>query len=120
MKVVLKAFASLGFVLMLMTSSAEAQTLDKTRVRIPFDFVVGESKLKAGTYLIKRVSDNALVIRSEENGASMIVNTPHALGMREEKSGRSVVFKRYGDSHFLTQVWLRADSGRQLFFVDVK
>jgi hypothetical protein len=113
--VVLKGFALMGLVLVLAMSNAQAQTSGKTTVRIPFDFVAGKSKLKVGTYSIRRVSDSAMVIRNEDNGTSAILSAPLALGIRAGEPGRRVVFNRYGDLYFLSQVWLQADSGRQLF-----
>jgi hypothetical protein len=113
--VVLKGLALFGLVIVLSMSSVQAQTSGKTKVRIPFDFVAGKSKLKAGTYSVRQLSDNALVIRSEDNGTSAILSAPLSIGTRANEAGRRLVFNKYGDWYFLSQVWLRADSGRQLF-----
>src|SRR5690348_12216549 len=81
---------------------------------VPFDFVVRNHLLPAGVYSISVDSDrNTVLIRGEEANA-MFALTHAAQSGTIGKEAR-LVFKRYGDRYFLSQVWpARTNQGRQL------
>ena len=112
---ILKTIAILGLFFMLAMTSVSAQTAGKVEVKIPFDFTAGKATFKAGTYSIKRVSDNSVAIRSLDDNTTKLVDAPLAIGARDSKAGERLVFNQYGDRYFLSQVWVSADTGRQLF-----
>ncbi|MGH9970344.1 MAG: hypothetical protein ACREBG_21485 [Pyrinomonadaceae bacterium] len=114
MKIQLRNVAILGLFFVLAIASAQAQT-SRREVNIPFDFSAGSAKLKAGVYTVKRMSGNALAIRSAAGKTTALVNAPLTLGSRDSKAGQRLVFNKYGDRYFLSQIWLRVDTGRQLF-----
>lgn len=107
-------FAAVGVLLTLAIVSVSAQTPTGAQVNIPFDFTAGKANLKAGTYTITRASANALKLRSADGEKTVLINAPLTIGARDFKAGERLVFNRYGTEFFLTQVWLTADSGRQL------
>lgn len=112
---ILKSTAILGLFFMLAMTSVSAQAPGRIEVQIPFDFAAGKATFKAGSYSIKRVSDNSLAIRSADGKTNGIVAAPVAIGSRDSKAGERIVFNQYGDQYFLSQVWLSAETGRQLF-----
>ena len=112
---IMKNMAILGLFFMLAIASAKAQTPSRVEVNIPFDFAAGKATLKAGAYSIKRTTGNALTIRSADGKTTALVNAPLTIGSRDSKAGERLVFNRYGDRYFLSQVWLTVDTGRQLF-----
>jgi hypothetical protein len=73
-------------------------------VDIPFDFVVGRETLPAGTYAICQVAPKVMVIRRVDTGSSSMFLTIGA-GGRSFPQQAKVVFNRYGDIHFLSQIW---------------
>jgi len=93
--------------------SAQAPT--GAQATIPFDFNVGKANLKAGSYMITRGSGNLLKLRSSDGKTTVMVDAPLTIGARDFKAGERLVFNRYGNQYFLTQVWLTAETGRQLF-----
>lgn len=99
---------------MLASVSIKAQTPSSVEVNIPFDFSAGKAALKAGAYSIKRLSGNSLAIRSID-GPTTLVSAPLTIGARDSKPGERLVFNRYGDQYFLSQIWMDVDTGRQLF-----
>ena len=107
--------AVVGFFLTLVVVSVSAQTPTGAEVSIPFDFSAGKASLKAGTYIISRTSDKVLKIRDAKEKRTILVNAPLTIGSRDFQGGERLVFNRYGNDYFLTQVWLTADEGRQLF-----
>lgn len=107
--------AILGLFLMLAGAGVQAQTPSRVEVKIPFDFNAGEATLKAGTYSIKRGAGNMLAIRSVDGKSSTLLNAPLTISSRDSKSGERLVFNKYGDQYYLSQVWLSVETGRQIF-----
>lgn len=107
--------AVVGLFLTLAVVSVSAQTPTGAEVSIPFDFSAGKASLKAGTYVIIRKSDRMLQIRRANEKKTILVNAPLTIGSQDSRSGERLVFNRYGDEYFLTQVWFTADQGKQLW-----
>jgi hypothetical protein len=112
---VVRNVAILGLFFVLAIASVQAQTPSRVEVNIPFDFCAGKSSLKAGVYSIKRMGTNALAIRSADGKTTALLNAPLIVGARDSKAGERLVFNKYGDQYFLSQVWMTVDTGRQLF-----
>jgi len=111
----LKTAAMLGLLLALAAVSVSAQS-SGIKASIPFDFAAGEARLKAGDYTIKRISKNALLMRSSGSKTGTIVFAPIAVQQTRSDSPERLVFNRYGEEYFLTQVWTdRNADGNQLY-----
>jgi len=113
-KTVTTIIAAVGLFLTMGVASVSAQTPTGAEVNIPFDFSAGKASLKAGTYVIIRKSDSMLQIRHANEKRTILVNAPLTIGSRDYRAGERLVFNRYGDEYFLTQVWFTADQGKQL------
>ena len=112
----LKTIAMLGLFFVLAVMTANAQTGRGIEVSVPFDFAAGETKLKAGDYTIKRISKDAVQLRNAQAKTSVIVMAPLAIQQTRNDAPERLVFKRYGNEYFLSQVWTnRAADGRGLF-----
>lgn len=85
-----------------------------TIVNIPFAFRAANQTLPAGTYTITRIDEiNLRFTNSHSRG--VFVQTHTVEGKAPESHGR-VVFHRYGDAYFLSEVWLAAKAtGRKAF-----
>ena len=106
------AMLSLFFVLAI--AGIQAQRPTGVEVNLPFDFTAGKATLKAGRYNIRKLSGEVFSIRTED-GKQTIVTAPLTVGSRDSKGGARLVFNRYGNDYFLTQVWLTQEIGQQLF-----
>jgi hypothetical protein len=99
----------LGLILVLSAVSGHAQDEDKIKATIPFNFVVGNEELKAGDYVIvSSLANQALLFRSKDGDVQqMAFNVP----IETNKTGNHehLLFHRYGDQYFLSQVWLSGD-----------
>jgi hypothetical protein len=85
------------------------------RVNIPFQFNVGHERFPAGAYLIAPVFESSIKIQHIAGGKATVVLT-NWTGGGQGAQGPKLVFNKYGDRHFLSQLWLnRSDTGRQLF-----
>lgn len=82
--------------------SADENTVQAT---VPFEFYAGNTRLPAGDYSIKRIdSTGVIAVRSADGAANAVVLT-HGTQAPKIPSEGKLVFSRYGDTHFLSQVW---------------
>lgn len=108
-----RLFAILGIFLTFVVVNAQAPS--KVAVNIPFEFSAGKTILPAGVYTIKRTSGNTVTLRSEDGHSSVILNAPVTQNSSDPKAEERLVFERYGDQYALAQIWLTADTGRQIW-----
>jgi hypothetical protein len=104
-------------VLLPLTATAFAQLPGiPIRVNIPFDFMVRGKTLPAGDYEISRLMDETQVLEISNvsnRHESAAIQTEPVLG-RVANNGK-VVFHRYGDSYFLSEIWTAGlETGREL------
>lgn len=112
---VIRSIAILGLFFVLAVASVKAQsTPSSIEVNIPFDFSAGGLMLKAGAYRVTKTNLGALTIRSEDGKMSAFVHAPMTIESRDYKAGARVVFNRYDDRYFVSQVWLMPGTGIQL------
>ena len=117
-----RTITMLSFLLVLAAFSVNAQRLsdNSIAVNIPFDFAVGQTKLPAGKYTLRPIalpsSYDRIVIQSADGrgDTSTVMTGPNRTSEVQKQS--NLVFNRYGDQYFLSQVWLAgSDTGRDLF-----
>jgi hypothetical protein len=81
-------------------------------VDVPFAFIVDGQTLPAGHYVVAAADDYHVRIFTQETGLYVLT---HAVSRIESDSSK-LVFHRYGDTYFLSAVWVRGNtSGRELF-----
>jgi hypothetical protein len=110
---IFKLTAIFAILLGLAVTGVQAQAPSKVEVNIPFAFSAGKTTLQAGVYSIKRMSGNYLALRSVDGKSTVILNAPVNLTSLDDKAER-LVFNKYGDQYYLSQIWLTVDTGRQL------
>jgi hypothetical protein len=71
------------------------------RVDIPFEFHVGDKTLPAGTYIVQRQGDAIKLSDSNGNSAHVLSN---AVKNPSAKTTNELVFSRYGEDCFLSEV----------------
>ena len=86
---------------LLISVPLSAQTI--ARVTVPFDFTVGQTQMSAGTYEINPLARDAIVIR-DTKAAKSALSMVRSERSRNSDSGTKLVFNRYGDKYFLSQV----------------
>jgi hypothetical protein len=107
--------AILGIFLAFAVAGVNAQAPSKVEVNIPFEFSAGKTTLPAGVYSIKRMSGNNVALRSKDGRSSVILNAPVTNSSSDPNAVERIVFERFGDQYALAQIWLTADSGRQIW-----
>ena len=116
-KQALKNFTILNLLLMLTAVSVAAQS-ERTRIKnIPFDFIVGGKTLPAGDYTVepnRRDSHKVWLVQSKDGHTSALFATM-PVRASETQEETKLVFNKYGDQYFLSQIWTAGDnSGREL------
>jgi len=111
---IFKLTAIFAIFLGLAVTGVQAQASSKVEVNIPFEFSAGKTTLQPGVYSIKRMSGNYLTLRSTDGKSAVILNAPLNLTSIDPGSVERLVFNKYGDQYYLSQIWLTADTGREL------
>lgn len=108
--------AAIALGLLMGTVSANAQDAN-FKVNIPFDFVAGQKTMQRGEYEVRTVGSSnsgALSVRRADKTAEVML-MGHSCTAKQMPEQSKVVFHRYGDRYFLSQVWAGNDSnGREL------
>jgi len=99
----------------LATSTALGQSnRGDTIADIPFAFTVANHTLPAGHYTVTRMSETTLQISNPHNQGTVVLT--HAVEGKAPESKGTMVFHRYGESYFLSEVWVAAGGiGRKVF-----
>ena len=105
------------FALTIIAAGQTVQAQQVMLVDIPFNFVAGGATLPAGEYAVGRsaTNDGVLLLKQQDNPRASAMIPTFAAQRLEPKSKPTLVFHRYGDRYFLSQVWTAGQiRGRQL------
>jgi hypothetical protein len=81
---------------------------------VPFAFIVGGSTLPPGHYVVSRVNPDDLAIHDRQNHVVFVF--VHSAQRSTHENSTRMVFHRYGDTYFLSEVWVGGNTiGRALF-----
>jgi len=94
---------------------ANGQSKQKLIAQVPFDFVVAEKTLRSGEYHVRALNQagDAIAIRSVDGDQVLRLSSPRERSDRQMNA--KLVFHRYGNTYFLSQIWMAGEStGREL------
>ena len=121
MKIVTKLFLALCLVSLGATLTANAQIRSDSTIRanIPYSFVVNNTTLPAGTYLITVVepdgADLTVLKISSANGKTAVFFNTEPVTVSGSGRQTELVFDKIGDTYFLSKVFLKDyEGGNQL------
>lgn len=86
------------------------------KANIPFDFVVGDKTLAAGDYSVRQITANAdgILVRSND-GSHNAIRLSKTLNAGAPKRKTTLIFLRYGNTLYLSQVWMAGSrEGREM------
>jgi len=100
---------------LLMVSSALAQSKPgDVLVNVPFSFIVNNHQMPAGRYVVTPATYGVLRIFDTENSRNQLFMGVHSVQSSKTQTPK-LVFHRYGDSYFLSEVWNgQSNIGKQL------
>jgi hypothetical protein len=107
----------LSLLLMLTAVTVSAQSGRGGVIDIPFNFIIGQKILPPGEYTVGArsvASDTVWLVQSTDNHAgAFFLTIPVRASETQEKT--SLVFHKYGDQYFLSQIWIPGSNlGREL------
>lgn len=111
-KQLITMMAAVAFFATLAVTSIQAQNAGNMSVSIPFDFAVSGKTLPAGEYYVQRSAEGARVVTTISNRdktRAVYLPQTHPVQTNKVQSESKLVFNKYGDQFFLSQVWI---SGR--------
>jgi len=109
-----RLYATLPAILLLAASFVGQTKPGDATVDVPFSFIVAKQKLPAGHYTVTTVSDGVIRVHGVES-QGILVPVHSVEGPVLQGSGK-LVFHRYADTYFLSEVWIPGTHiGRQAF-----
>lgn len=119
-----RQFAKVLTMLMLVVGLALAsaavvngQSGRQVTARVPFDFIVSNRTFRAGHYDVINVNGagDALTVREADSNQQAMLLSSSIIANHQQDLRAKLVFHRYGETYFLSQVWLAGRSnGREL------
>ncbi|MDT4954156.1 MAG: hypothetical protein QOJ02_2294 [Acidobacteriota bacterium] len=112
-KQTLRIFLIFSVLSILAAMSVHAQSSNQQTANIPFSFNVDGKTFPAGLYSVTRLNPQsdkaALAIKSADGSISQVVLTMPVQAGKPQESAK-LVFSRYGEQYFLSQVWTPANN----------
>jgi len=99
----------------LTASAAFAQSSTRVQANVPFDFIVGNRTLPAGEYKVMSqgpAPGTVMIQAADGKGAVILLALP--LYSVVERHGGKLVFHRYSDTYFLSEIWGPGNEGRRI------
>lgn len=104
---------TVGLALVTAVVSANAQSARVSIAKVPFEFNVGDKALPAGKYIVRATMESAALLVAGEDASA--VRLTHTIISSKTPDRGKLVFHRYGDRYFLSEVWDAGEkTGRQL------
>jgi hypothetical protein len=84
--------------------------------KIPFDFIVGDTRLPAGDYTIQEASDGSpvLLVENSDRADGSLVSTIAAVSTNGNVAQPDVEFETFGNEHFLSRIDLHDGTAREI------
>jgi len=104
----------LGLIVTMAAGRVNAQSLNFS-LDIGFEFNVGDKLLPAGRYTIRRSplgADDVLVIQSADGRTSQQFRMKIFLSKESATENKKLIFTKYGDQRFLSQIWAISPLGK--------
>jgi hypothetical protein len=111
-KQMMTTMAAAVFFATLSIASVHAQNAGTVSVSIPFEFSAANKTLPAGDYYVRRSIQGAKVdmeIISKDRSQTVLL-TIHPVHGIDRQTQSKLVFNRYGDQYFLSQLWIAGRS----------
>jgi hypothetical protein len=114
----MKKYLWLPLILMAVIGSAalttKAQSSYGVRANVPFDFNVGDKTLPAGKITAREMSasSGALAI-SNLDKRQHAIRIAHGVSSSNQNGPAKLVFRKYGNRYYLTQVWIPGYNGME-------
>jgi hypothetical protein len=104
----------LGLCLLVLVGVGYAQSSLTVDAKIPFNFNIGAQRFLAGQYDLKPLLQHTVLLRNQHGRGLTNVTTISVQSM-EAPNSSVLVFHRYGEHYFLSQIWVAGNTvGREI------
>ena len=96
---------------------ANGQTNKRVIADVPFDFMAGGKECRSGKYDVRVINGDGLISIRNAARDGQVLGLTHSSNKVTDEQGLTakLVFHRYGDTYFLSQVWMAGEkTGREL------
>ena len=112
-----RALVMTSFLLLSLIAVAPAvRAQQPLAVNVPFEFTVGNATLPAGDYRVQKLDGSSAVVLiscADASASAMVLS--NAAQAKETQTQSKLIFKRYENRYFLSQVWTAGSiRGREL------
>lgn len=104
--------AAIGANLAIVRAHAESEA--RVAVNVPFDFVVGKSVLKAGSYEVEVLQSGLMDLWSADAERHHIAMLLPGSASKSQSGDPHLVFTRYGSAAFLSKVAMSVDANYEV------
>jgi phosphoribosylcarboxyaminoimidazole (NCAIR) mutase len=111
--------AASGIVLLIGVQAAEAQVTGPVEFATTFPFAVGNTTVPAGSYTIRPDNDNPQILELTGPHTAVFFEVT-ILPAARTPDKTEVVFKRYGQSYVLKDVWIAGSGGAETLTVEAE
>lgn len=102
-----KAFTLLSLVAA-MAIATSAQSVRTIKFNIPFDSTIGKKALPAGEYVLRVIDGTAnktIMLQNNDGTVKVAMANGTPVQQRKVNERAKLIFNRYGDQYFLSQLW---------------
>ena len=99
----------IAIVVIVVSVAAQAQNSTILRADVPFDFMIGQHQLTSGTYTVRSIASEIDAWYNGQ-GQSLFVMRTIPAGKMDSANTCKLVFHRYGDEYFLSELWSQGSS----------
>jgi hypothetical protein len=92
--------------------TTKAQSSNGVRANVPFEFNVGDKTLPAGKITAREMASGALAI-SNVDKRQHAIRIAHGVASSNQNGRAKLVFRKYGNRYYLTQVWIPGYNGME-------
>ena len=93
------------FVVALLLAAPAAAQQSQYTIHVPFPFHVDARVLPAGEYVVGTIAPGAVEIHGVDHRANATFGTPRLNWPSRALQDKELIFHRYGQQYFLSQVW---------------
>lgn len=99
-----RLFLAVGLLAAIFSTGLQAQVQD-SRVKIPFDFWLGQKLMPAGGYSIYHEANGAVLVWGEDGKRTGNMFLADTLLSNDRRGEPRLEFNRYSSTYFLSKIW---------------
>lgn len=95
------------FAILVTANSTFAQNGSPVSFEVPFEFQANGETFSSGKYNLRKISSDIYLLSGEESEEKILIRGHASLPYENAVNAEKLVFNKYGDSHFLREVYAR-------------